>query len=174
MRLVKRVFVDTSVLLRCYYAFVTPIVSYCSPVWGQLLTVTFSFMSARCIQWPGFALIRVSCHCVIDVVLLDCVCCTRFILTRIIVCSVRCLLLLPEFGIVCSSSIRVWTVKVSNVPTCRCFLLAGPSSHMWNDLLYTLFDIGTVNGFKGAVNRWLLPWFFFSWLKCLWGFERNV
>ena len=34
LRLVKRVFVDTSVLLRCYYAFVLPILVYCSPVWG--------------------------------------------------------------------------------------------------------------------------------------------
>ena len=32
--LVKRVFVDTSVLLRCYYAFVLSILEYCSPVWG--------------------------------------------------------------------------------------------------------------------------------------------
>ena len=32
-RSVKRVFVDTSVLLRCYYAFVLPILEYCSPMW---------------------------------------------------------------------------------------------------------------------------------------------
>ena len=40
LRLVKRVFVDTSVLLRCYYSFVLPILEYCSPVWGLLLNVT--------------------------------------------------------------------------------------------------------------------------------------
>ena len=34
-RLVKRVFVDTSVLLRCYYAFVLPILEYCSPLSGS-------------------------------------------------------------------------------------------------------------------------------------------
>ena len=28
---------------------------------------------------------------------------------------------------------------------------------LWNDLLYTVFDTGMLNGFKGAVNRWLLP-----------------
>ena len=32
---VKRVFVDTSLLLRCYYAFVLKIFKYCSPVWGS-------------------------------------------------------------------------------------------------------------------------------------------
>ena len=28
---------------------------------------------------------------------------------------------------------------------------------MWNDLPYTLFDTRTLDGFKGTVNRWLLP-----------------
>ena len=27
---------------------------------------------------------------------------------------------------------------------------------MWNDLPYTVFDIGALDGFKGAVNRCLL------------------
>ena len=35
LRLVKRIFVDTSVLLCCYFAFVLPILEYCSPVWGS-------------------------------------------------------------------------------------------------------------------------------------------
>ena len=35
LRLVKRMFVDTSVLLRCYFTFVLPILEYCSPVWGS-------------------------------------------------------------------------------------------------------------------------------------------
>ena len=37
LRLLKRIFVDTSVLLRSYFAFVLQILKYCSPVWGQLL-----------------------------------------------------------------------------------------------------------------------------------------
>ena len=35
LRLVKRTFVETSVLLRCYYVFVLPILEYCFPVWGS-------------------------------------------------------------------------------------------------------------------------------------------
>ena len=35
LRLVKRIFVDTSVLLRSNFAFVLPILQYCSPVWGS-------------------------------------------------------------------------------------------------------------------------------------------
>ena len=35
LRLVKRLFVDTSAFLRCYCAFVLTIIEYCSPVWGS-------------------------------------------------------------------------------------------------------------------------------------------
>ena len=35
LRLVKRIFVDTSVLLCSYFAFVHLILEYCSPVWGS-------------------------------------------------------------------------------------------------------------------------------------------
>ena len=37
----------------------------------------------------------------------------------------------------------------------RCFLPA--HVRMWNDLPSSVFDSGTLNGFKGAVNRSLLP-----------------
>ena len=47
LRLVKLVFVDTSVLLCCYNAFVLPILEYCSPVW-----------------LPGFSRIKVSWSCI--------------------------------------------------------------------------------------------------------------
>ena len=36
LRLVKHIFVGTSVLLRCYFAFILPILEYCSPVWGSV------------------------------------------------------------------------------------------------------------------------------------------
>ena len=51
---------------------------------NPLLNVIYSFSSVGCIRWPGFALIGVSCRCVIDVMLLHCVCCTRLIRTLII------------------------------------------------------------------------------------------
>ena len=72
-KLVKRVFVDTSVLLPCYYTFVLPILEYCSQVWGSA--------ADRCIWWTGIVVIGVSCNCVIDVMLLDCVCCLRLMRT---------------------------------------------------------------------------------------------
>ena len=82
LRLVKSVFVDTSVLVRCYYALVLLILEYYPPVFsGSPLNIIVSFSSARCIQWPGFALIRVSCRCVIDIMMLHCVSCTRLIRT---------------------------------------------------------------------------------------------
>ena len=33
---------------------------------------------------------------------------------------------------------------------------------MWNDLPFTVFDTGTLDGFKGAVKRWLLLYVLFS------------
>ena len=42
----------------------------------------------------------------------------------------------------------------------RCFLLA--LTRVWNDLPYTVFDTGTLDGFKGAVKRWMLSWDCFS------------
>ena len=56
----------------------------------------------------------------------------------------------------------------------KCFLPA--LVWMWNDFPYSVFDTGTLDGFKGAVKRWLLPWIVFSclpWRMCLWGWEIN-
>ena len=89
LRLVKRIFVDSCTLLRCYFSFVLPIVEYCSRVWGSASRAQGAF---GCL-----ALSRVSC-CVIDVMWLGSVCCTRLIRTKITVCSASFLLLL-EFDI---------------------------------------------------------------------------
>ena len=56
-----------------------------SAVWG--LHAIFNFLTAKCIRWPSVALIRVSCRCVIDVMLRHSVCCTALLQTWIIVCS---------------------------------------------------------------------------------------
>ena len=150
LRLVKRVFVDSSVLFRSCYAFVLPALEYCSPVWGLLLNVIFSFSRARCIRWAGFALIRLSCRCVIDVMLLHCVCCIRLIRSRITVCSVNFHLLLSKFEF--EVSLEFEASKCGTSQFARCFL---PSlTGVLNDLPYSVFD-GFC--FKGAVNRWLLP-----------------
>ena len=102
--------------------------------------------SARCIRWPGLALIRLSCRCVIDVMLQHCVCRTELIRTWIIVCSVSFHLLLSEFAI----------------PKLRKQLIH--SLMEW--LPYTVFDTGTLDGYKGAVNRRLIPWVCFSVFPC--------
>ena len=54
LRLVKSVFVDTSVLLRCCYELLSQSSSIVLRCRGQLLTFTFSFLIARCVRWPGF------------------------------------------------------------------------------------------------------------------------
>ena len=57
------------------------------------LNAIISFLSARCIRWSIFVLIRVFCRCVIGVMLLHCVC------AIIIVCSTSFHLLLSQFDI---------------------------------------------------------------------------
>ena len=84
LRLVKRVFVDTSVVLLVTMHVFSQSLSTVLRCVGLLLNVIFSFSSARCTRCPGFALIRLFCRCVIDVVLLPCVCCTKLIQSRII------------------------------------------------------------------------------------------
>ena len=120
---------------------------------GRLMNITFSFLSAMCIRLPGFALIRVSCRCVIEVMLLSWVCCRRLIWTLITVFSVSFHLLLLEFEV---SRCRTFQFA-------RCFLRA--QVRIWNDLPYTVFDTDTLDGFK-AVNRWLLHWIVFSSVFC--------
>ena len=78
LKLVLRIYLDTSVSLRCYFAFVLR----CE---GLQLNVTFSSLSARFIRRPGFVSIRVSCRCVIDVVWLGLVYCARLIRSLITV-----------------------------------------------------------------------------------------
>ena len=51
-----------------------------------------------------------------------------------------------------------WSLKYQGVRTsqfARSFLPA--QVRLWNDLHYTVFDTGTLDGLKGAVNRWLFP-----------------
>ena len=49
-RLVKHIFMDTSVLLRCYFDFFSKSLSIVLRCEGQLLNVFFSISSARCIR----------------------------------------------------------------------------------------------------------------------------
>ena len=69
----------------------------CSPnPWVLSCWMSPSAWAQMCIRWPGFVPIRVSCRCVIDVVWLGFLCCTRLIRTLISFCSVSFHLLLPE------------------------------------------------------------------------------
>ena len=55
LRLVKRIFVDTSVLLLSYFAFVLQILEYCSPVWGSAAECQYQLL-----ERPVYSVAR---HC---------------------------------------------------------------------------------------------------------------
>ena len=63
-----------NIVLRC-------VVQLLSPQYSMIGNVTFSYLTTRCIWWPGFVSRRIYCHCVIDVARLGLVCCTRLIRT---------------------------------------------------------------------------------------------
>ena len=84
LRLVKRIYLWTPL---CYFVSILPLFSQSLNIvlWcgGQLQNVSFSFLNV-----DGQALSRsVFCRCVIDVVRLGLVCCTRLIQTLITACS---------------------------------------------------------------------------------------
>ena len=169
LRLVTRVFVDTSVLLRCYYAFVLPILEYCSPAWGS---------AAEChLQFLEHQVYSVATLCP-DQTFLS-LCQRRHVAALCMVCKVNsnsnhCL-----FSELPSVSVTVRHTRVAAaahtlefaVSRCRtsqyamCFLPG--QNRVWNDLPYTVFDTRTLNGFNEAtlyssVNFGLLPWVCFS------------
>ena len=147
---------------------------------GLLLNLIFSFSSARCFRWPGYMLISVSFRFVIDVMLLHRECCTRLIRTIIIVqWAYICFCLsstYPNYGP--AATAHPLEFEVSRCRTsqfARSFLPA--LTRVWNHLPYAVFDSGTLDGFKGAVNRWFLPrvvFFSFPWRWCLWGCDINL
>ena len=61
----------------------------------------------------------------------------------------------PDFEAVLAASKPLQGSKCRTSQFARCFLPA--QVRMWNDLPCTVFDTGTLDGFKGAVKSWLLP-----------------
>ena len=63
LKLVKCTFVETSVLLCCNLHLFFQSLSIVLRCGGQLLNVTYSFLSASCIRWPSIILIWASGRC---------------------------------------------------------------------------------------------------------------
>ena len=157
-RLVNRTFVDTSVLLLCDFAFILPILEYCSPVWGSAAECHLQrlerqvYSVARLCSDQSFLLL---CH-------------QRRVAGLSMSCKVNSNSDHCMFSELPCASTRVRFPRAAaaayplefEVSWCRTsqfvrsFLLA--QVRLWNDLPYTVFDTGTLDGFKGAVNRWLL------------------
>ena len=72
LSLVKSVFVDTSVLLLCYYAFVLPILEYCSPLLGSAAECHLQLLERQVYSVSRLRPDQSSYRCVIDVMLLHC------------------------------------------------------------------------------------------------------
>ena len=158
LRLVDFVFVDTSVLFRCYCAFGLPILEYCSPV--------FCWMSSSAARMPSVFGGRRLCP---DQTFLS-LCHRRHVAALCMLYLVNSYsnhCLLSEIS---SASVRVWHTRavtaahplefeVSRCRTCqiaRCFLPA--KTCVWNELPYTVFNLFV---------------FFPTWV-CPTGFNNNI
>ena len=113
-RLVKCVFEDTSVLHHCYYAFILRILEYCSPVWGsaaechlQVLECHVYSVAQLCPAYQTFLLLCHWCH-VAALCTLYKVNSNHCLFSELPSASVR----LTYSSCSCSSSIRVWSIKV--------------------------------------------------------------
>ena len=106
---------------------------------------------------------KVPCRWVIDVTLPVCECYTWLTRTRIIVYKVSCPLPLPL------QSSQTWAAVAAHwlefeVSRCRtsqfskCF---PPTKFVCGMTFPTVFNTGTMNGFKRAINCWLLRWVVF-------------
>ena len=110
------VFVDISVLLRCYFAFVLPILEYCSPVWGSAAECHLQLLELQVYSVDRLCPDQSSYRCVIDIVWLGLVWCTRLIRTLITVCLASFHLLLKEFDILeLRPQLFYWSLKYQRV-----------------------------------------------------------
>ena len=155
----KRIFVDTSLLLRCYFSFVLQILENCSPVWGSAAECQLQLLELQRV-FGGQALSDQSflslCH-------------RRRVAQLSVLYKVKSNSNQCQFRELPSASTRVRhprapvTAHPLEFEVLRCrtsqfarsFLTA--QVQMWDDIPYTLFDTGTPDWFKDAVNRWLFP-----------------
>ena len=162
LRLMKRVFVKTSVLLRCNILCIcshNPCVLFsCVGVccWmSRSASRAPGVFGGEALPWADFLFVVSSTSC----------CCTLYVVEgKFELGSLLCFhLLLSEFDIRAAAAAHPFEFKISKSRTshfARCFLPAKTS--VWNDLPYTVIHAGTLDGFEEAVNRWLLPWVCFS------------
>ena len=177
LRMVKRIFVDTSVLLRCYFAFVISILVCCSLVWESAAECHLQLH--ECLVYSvamlGFVPIRVSCRCVIDVVWLCLVCWTRLIKTLITVCSTSFHLLLLEFDIPeLRPQLIYWSLRYQGVErpnllrlSCRLRFECG----MTFPTLCLTPERWMGSRVQLTVGRFPELCFLFLWPSCFWGCE---
>ena len=125
---------------------------------GLRPAVTFGFLIV--IHSLGSVLIRILSLLITAAALLGCVCCTKFTAIRNTVYMVSCLR--PVRGYIRHTRAAAVAHPCElEVPRCRTsqfgrrFLPA--HVRMCNDLPSSVFDSGTLSGFKGAANLSLLP-----------------
>ena len=171
----------------CYFVAIFHLVSKSMSIvlrcGGQLLNFTFSLLSIRCIRWPGFVPIRVSCRYVIDFVWLH----GLSMLYKINLNS-HCLFselpsattrVRPSQAAAAAHPLEFEVSKCRTSRFARNFLLA--QVRMWNGHPYLQCvqgcsePAGWVQGCnQSSIASLSCVFFRFPWRRWLWGCESNL
>ena len=146
-------------LVRCYFAFALQILGYCSPVWESAAECHLQLLVRQVLSDTGLCLDqgflsfchrrRVAGLCMFYNVNSNSIHCLFNELPSV---STKVLHILAAAG-AHPLEFEISTSRTSLFA--RCFL--PDQVRIWNDLGDTVFDTRTLDGCKGAVNRWLLP-----------------
>ena len=166
----ERIFVGTSVIICCYFAFFLPIFEYCFLVCASAAECHHELLECLIYSVARLCPDQSFLSCVINVMLLGWVCCTRLIQTLITVCSTSFHLLLLEFEFLSCSCGPVAAAYPVEFEVSRCTMsqfaryILPAQVGIWNGM--TVFDARLMDEFKGAVNCRLLPWVVFFSFPC--------
>ena len=146
LKLAKLVFVGTSVT-HCYYAFVLLILEYYSPVWGSPAECLLQLLERQVYSVARLRPDQRSCHCIIYLMLLDFLCCTRLIRTLFVnelpSVSTR---IRHTRAAAAAHALEFVVSRCRKSQFARCFLRA--QVRIWNDLPCTVFGTGTLDSFN--------------------------
>jgi hypothetical protein len=158
LRMARRMFDDVNIVRRCFFAFILPVLEYCSPVWGSsaashlsLLDRLVRSVSELCEVDDLVSLVHrrsVAGLCMFFKIYFNY---AHPLHDSVFVPAQRSRV--TRTGVL-AHTYEVVTMRCRTVQFGRCFV---PSfARLWNGLPGTVFVGGSMNGFKGATNRWLL------------------
>ena len=172
LRKTMSVFRDVAVVAKCFWAFILPVLEYCSPVWMSAATSHLSFLDRVVSQVSRLSGKSVSCdlwhrpkwHLWVSF--------SRLTVWLIPLCAVffpaQHVLRRPTRGALAANSRSFEMPRSRTVQFLRSFVLS--CVRLWNGLRESVFAGEGVGAFKTSVNRFLLH----GWLPAVSFFSSTI